>query len=176
VSARDEIAALVYGYAERIDAGDLEGVAALFADATYGAAGGPERQGAAAVLDAIRRVVILHDGVPRTRHVVTNLVVEVDEGAGTAAARSYFTVLQATRTLPLQPILAGRYHDRFRYAGGIWRFAERRIHVDLVGDVSQHMRPATMSRGGSEGEGVARSRRQTACRGRRSRRGKRSGR
>jgi len=34
-----EIENLVYTYAERLDAGDLDGVAALFADATEGAAG-----------------------------------------------------------------------------------------------------------------------------------------
>jgi len=49
-------------------------------------------------------------------------------------------VLQATPTLALQPVLAGRYHDGFRRVGGAWRFAERRIHLDLVGDVSQHVR------------------------------------
>ena len=104
--------------AERFDAGDPEGVAGLFAEATYGAEGGP-------VLAALRAAVVLHDGLPRTKHVVTNVTVDLDEAAGTAAARSYFRVLQATSALPLQPILAGR-----------------RIHVDLVGDASQHLRRA----------------------------------
>ena len=53
------------------------------------------------------------DGTPRTKHVTTNLIVEVDDDAGTATGRSYFTVLQAVPGLPLQPIVAGRYHDRF---------------------------------------------------------------
>jgi hypothetical protein len=138
--SRAAITALVHLYAERLDGGDLEGVAALFADATYGAAGGPVRRGSAEVLAAIHAVLVLHDGVPRTKHVITNLTIDVDDGAGTAAARSYFTVLQATAALPLQPILAGRYHDRFRRAGGEWRFAERLIHMDLVGDLSRHVR------------------------------------
>jgi hypothetical protein len=42
--------------------------------------------------------------------------------------------------LPLQPIAAGRYHDRFAFGDGRWRFAERRVFVDLVGDVSRHLR------------------------------------
>ena len=138
---RDAIAALVHRYAECLDAGDLAGVAGLFADASYGAAGGAVRTGSAEVRAALERAVILHDGAPRTKHVITNLVVEVDDAAGTAAARSYFTVLQATARLPLQPILAGRYHDRFRRVGGQWRFAERRIHLDLVGDLREHTRP-----------------------------------
>ena len=145
LDARAAITALVHGYAERVDAGDLAGVAALFADATYGAAGGPVRHGADEVLAALRAAIVLHDGVPRTKHVVTNLIVEVDEAAGTASARSYFTVLQATATLPLQPILAGRYLDRFRRTVDGWRFADRRIHLDLVGELREHVRSTRSS-------------------------------
>ena len=138
MTSRDAVTALVHGYAERLDAGDLDGVAALFADATYGRAGGPVRRGAAAVREALR-VVKLHAGSPRTKHVVTNLVVDIDEDAGHAAARSYFTVLQATATLPLQVILAGRYEDRFVRRDVTWRFSERVIHLDLTGDLREHL-------------------------------------
>ena len=137
---RDAITALVHLYAERVDAGDLEGVAALFSDATYGAEGGPERRGTTQVLAALRDAIILHDGVPRTKHVITNLTIDVDEAAGTATARSYFTVLQATASLPLQPILAGRYRDRFARGAAGWRFAERRIFIDLTGELREHVR------------------------------------
>ena len=91
---------------------------------------------AAMFRDTARRYA---DGTPRTLHVTTNLIVEIDTGAERAAARSYWTVLQATEGLPLQPILAGRYHDRFARHDGAWRFTERRYFVDLVGDVSRHM-------------------------------------
>ena len=135
------IAALVYGYAERIDAGDLAGVAALFADAVYRSDRGGHYEGAAAVTEVLTRLVKLHeDGTPRTKHVTTNLVVEVDGAAGTAAARSYFTVLQQTAAIPLQVIVAGRYHDRFVRTDGRWRFAERVVYMDLVGDLSDHLR------------------------------------
>ena len=79
------------------------------------------------------------DGTPGTKHVTTNVILEVDEQSGTAATRSYWTVLQAVPGLPLQPILAGRYHDRFASAGGSWHFTERRYFIDLVGDLSHHM-------------------------------------
>jgi 3-phenylpropionate/cinnamic acid dioxygenase small subunit len=135
------IAALVYGYAERLDAGDLAGVAALFDGAIYRSDRGGRYEGAAAVAEVLRRVVKLHDdGTPRTKHVTTNLLVEVDEAAGSATARSYFTVLQQTATIPLQAIVAGRYHDRFVRDGGRWRFAERVIYMDLVGDLRDHLR------------------------------------
>jgi SnoaL-like domain len=143
MSSRDAITDLVHLYAERLDLGDLGGVAALFAGATYGTPGGPVRRGAAEVLAALRAAVRLHDGIPRTKHVTTNLIVEVDDAAGTATARSYFTVLQAADGLPLQPVIAGRYHDRFARDGGAWRFAERRILLDLVGDLHAHVRGRT---------------------------------
>jgi 3-phenylpropionate/cinnamic acid dioxygenase small subunit len=139
--AREAITALVHGYAEKLDDGDLEAVARLFRGATYKAAGAEARRGEAEVLAVLRRRVRLHDGLPRTKHVISNLVIEVDEGGGTAAARSYFTVLQATARLPLQPILAGRYHDRFVCEDGAWRFAARTVHIDLTGDLSEHLAP-----------------------------------
>jgi len=85
-------------------------------------------------------------GTPKTKHVTTNVAIEVDEQAGTAVARSYFTALQAVADLPLQPIVSGRYHDRFDRRDGRWRFVERRVRTDLVGDVSRHLRDAAGDR------------------------------
>jgi len=141
VTAGDAITALVHAYAERLDGGDLDGVAALFADATYGRAGGPLRRGSAEVRAALA-VVKLHGDIPRTKHMITNLVVEVDEASGAASARSYFTVFQATEALPLQAVIAGRYEDRFDQTANGWRFAARVIHVDLVGDLREHLQRA----------------------------------
>ena len=45
-------------------------------------------------------VIVYDDGTPRTKHVTTNLAIEVDEDEGTAVSRSYFTVLQALPTWP----------------------------------------------------------------------------
>jgi len=140
VSSRDDIAALVFRYAERLDAGDLEGAAALFAHASYGATTGPALRGKEAVLKVLRALVILYEGVPRTKHVTTNLVVDVDENGNAATARSYFTVFQSTDDLPLQAIVAGRYEDRFACVAGEWRFEERLIHMDLEGDLRRHLR------------------------------------
>ena len=139
-NARAEITNLIFSYAERMDAGDLAGVARLFEHARYRAG-----EGAPLSWEEVERVnrevVILHeDGTPRTKHVTTNLWIEVDEAAGQARCRSYFTVIQGLGGNPLQPIVAGRYHDRFERVDGAWRFSERQIHVDLVGDVSHHLR------------------------------------
>jgi len=143
--ARAAIEALIFGYAERLDAGDLAGVAALFANATYRSQTGGASAGAAAVQAVLEAAVILYDGVPRTRHVTTNLLIACDGDAATA--RSYFTVLQAAARLPLQPIVAGRYHDRFARIDGAWRFADRLIFVELVGDLSKHLRGVSLPAG-----------------------------
>ena len=140
MSSRDAITTLVHTYAERLDEGDLDGVARLFSRATYRAEGGGVFRGEEAVLDVLRRLVVLYEGVPRTKHVVSNLTITVDEEHGTAGARSYYTVLQGTGALPLQPILAGRYHDQFACTDGQWHFTDRFIFLDLMGDLSQHLR------------------------------------
>ncbi len=54
-------------------------------------------------------------------------------------AQSVFVVFQATDLVPLQPIVSGRYRDRFERHAGTWRFAERVIDTELVGDVSDHL-------------------------------------
>jgi len=131
---------LLYSYAERMDAGDFSGVAALFERATYGPAGGPMLSGCAELEAVLRSVVRLHGKTPATKHVTTNVLVEVGADGRTATARSYFTVLQALDDFPLQVIVAGRYHDRFvlEEAGG-WRFAERVVWMDLTGDLDRHL-------------------------------------
>ena len=130
---------LLYRYAERIDAGDFEGVAELFRHATIIAAGGQHRiEGYEAVLAMYRGFTRLYDdGTPRTQHIVSNARVEVD--GDSAQAHSRFTVLQATDALALQAIIAGHYADRFERVDGAWRFAERAMIPTLYGDVSQHL-------------------------------------
>jgi 3-phenylpropionate/cinnamic acid dioxygenase small subunit len=135
---------LLYRYAELIDAGRFEDIMTeLFADARFviGPEGTPEVD-ATAMLEILCRTTIRYpEGTPRTRHIVSNPIVDVDEAAGTATCRSCYTVFQQTDTLPLQPIVAGRYHDCFERVDGTWRFSRRDYTlVDLVGDTSQHLR------------------------------------
>jgi 3-phenylpropionate/cinnamic acid dioxygenase small subunit len=135
-----EIENLIYAYAERIDAGDLAGVAELFRHGRIQAGPGIVFEGVEQVRGMYDRSTRLHDdGTPRTRHVTTNVAVEVDDDAGTAASRAYYTVLQQTDLLALQPIIAGRYHDSFHRVGGEWCFDTREIFVDLTGDLSHHL-------------------------------------
>ncbi len=141
--AETQIANLLYRYAECIDTGDLAGAAALFEHARI-RVGPQDTIDAAQLLGIWKSLIVLHaDGTPRTKHVTTNPIIEVDEDAGTATCRSYYTVLQQTEKFPLQTIVAGRYHDRFERVGGVgghWRFSYRDLTlIDMVGDVSRHL-------------------------------------
>jgi hypothetical protein len=136
------IANLVFLYAERVDLGDFEGVGELFGGATYRAWAGDvvTTTDGAKVAPLLRRMVITgEDGTPGTKHVTTNLIIDADEVAGTATCRSYYTVLQAGPD-GIRPIIAGRYHDAFAYVDDAWRFTDRLIFSDLIGDLSRHLR------------------------------------
>ncbi|MDA4109141.1 nuclear transport factor 2 family protein [Mycolicibacterium holsaticum] len=139
------ITELLYRYAELIDAGDFEGVGRLLARATFGGSGPQGVAGAdniAALFASTTRRYPEHGNTPRTRHLVLNPIVEVAADR-TATARSTFCVVQNTETVPLQPIVVGRYFDRFSCDPGIpagWHFTERKVAVEMVGDVSAHLR------------------------------------
>lgn len=132
-SDEQAIANLLFRYARLMDAGDFDGVAEMFHGATY--AGMPGERLAA----LLRSTVMLHDGKMGTKHVTSNLEIEQSDGGDEAVVRSYFTVFQQLPTLPLQPVVAGRYTDRVVRRDGEWRFAERAIEMDLFGDLSQHV-------------------------------------
>ncbi|WP_375482029.1 nuclear transport factor 2 family protein [uncultured Mycobacterium sp.] len=142
MSAETQITNLLYRYAEYMDSGDLAAAASLFQHARLRVdSAGDGTVDAAAMLAIWKATVVLYpNGTPRTKHLVTNPVIQVDEDAGTASCRSYYTVLQQTDDLPLQPIVAGRYHDRFECVNGAWRFCFRDYTlVDMVGDLSRHL-------------------------------------
>ena len=139
--AHAAVETLIFTYAERIDLGDFEGAGEVFAhgERRFGPDGTP--LGGAALAEALRSSFRLHHGRPRTKHVTTNVLIEADEAAGTATARSYFAVSLATPELPLQIIAAGRYHDAFERAAGGWRFRSRVILLDHQGEIGQHLAP-----------------------------------
>jgi ketosteroid isomerase-like protein len=137
---REAVVALIVAYAERLDAGDLDGVAELFEHGTFRSArGGEPLVGRIAVRRQYEPVLLYDDGTPRTKHVLGNVEVTVDTGARTATSHCTFTVLQQAPMQQVQAVLAGRYHDRFEQGTDGWRFVERVVHPDLLGDLSRHM-------------------------------------
>lgn len=132
--------ALLATYAERIDAGDFDGVGDLFARGVIKDAGGLElAQGARAVTRLFEATTRrFDDGTPKTKHLTTNSIVELSDGDH-ATVRSYFVVFQKVDGGPLQPIAAGRYHDTLERTDGGWEFRERRMLPEMWGDVSNHL-------------------------------------
>lgn len=137
-SAYEEIRNLLGTYCEVMDAGDWVGLGALFAAGVLtDGAGNEVARGAQAVAGMYAGMVRLYDGSPRTRHLTTNPVIEVNGDA--ASCRSSFAVLQQVGDRPLAPVAAGRYRDRFLRTDGTWRFAVRAFYLDQVGDTSAHL-------------------------------------
>jgi 3-phenylpropionate/cinnamic acid dioxygenase small subunit len=133
---------LLYTYGGLVDAGDFAGIGELLDHALVSDASGRlEIRGA----EAVRRLYegttrrYPDTGTPKTTHVITNPILEIDEDAGRARCRSHYVVWQRTETFPLQAIITGRYHQEFERVGDAWRVAQHRFFVDLVGDVSQHL-------------------------------------
>ena len=126
---------LLYRYAELIDAGDFDGVGALLGRGNFMGVPGAEK--IAKLFATTTRRFPEHGNTPRTRHLVLNPIVDVD--GDTASARSTFCVVQQTETVPLQPIVVGRYADAFARDTSGWYFTERMVDVQMIGDVSDHL-------------------------------------
>lgn len=139
-NAREDILRLMSEYCFRLDVGDFDGFAELFRDAAWHVLGDPRGGdiGAAAVRETLQQV-ILYDGKPNTKHVMSNVQIDVDETANRADSQCYITVFQAVPPdFPLQPIFIGHYYDKFARVDGRWRFESREISPDLIGDLSRH--------------------------------------
>lgn len=135
-----EIQDLVERYCDLFDAGDWDGLGFLFEHgALVDDRGGVLARGAAAVKDFFARGVKPYDGSPRTKHLVSKIVIETATPIS-VIARSWFLVLQKLDDGPIEPIAAGRYRDTFsRSEDGCWCFAERRYELDMAGDLSRHL-------------------------------------
>ena len=137
----EAVRALVVTYAERLDAGDLDGVAALFGTRCC------DRPARAARLSCRGGAPDVRPGGPLHERDASHPARAEQRrgdprpvGGARAASRCVFTVFQARPGSVLGPVLAGRYDDRFERVAGEWRFTERVITPDLVGDLSDHMR------------------------------------
>jgi hypothetical protein len=90
--------------------------------------------------DGVRRWMdktpLFPDGTPRTRHICTNVLIEID--GDIAKSRCYVNVMQQTPDLPLQSIAVGIYADAFERFEGDWRFTDRLVTGFMAGNVSAH--------------------------------------
>jgi hypothetical protein len=138
--AQNSIHWIMNEYCYRLDTGDFDGFAELFEHAKWVIRGDPGGgdTGTAAVRHTLQQV-ILYDGKPNTKHVMSNVQIDVDESLTRAKAQCYITVFQAVPPdFPLQPIFSGHYYDVLENTDKQWRFTLREISPDLIGDLSRH--------------------------------------
>src|SRR6202012_5962182 len=97
------ISNLIFHYNELIDNGDLKGAPNLFKNARLKFPGSAGLIHYKEALDLFEKIIIIYpDGTPKTRHMVTNLVIEISKDNQHADARSMYTVPGRGR-----PALAG---------------------------------------------------------------------
>jgi hypothetical protein len=139
----EHIRALSYRYTFHLDAGDMAAVGELLANAVLRPAMPGVRdeaiRGRQAITEFYMGQVVTDDrGDPRTRHLITNQLIEPGPEPDTATSQCYFTVLQRPPKEPFQLVVGGRYHDRFAKVDGAWRFAEKEIQVDHLNAIEHH--------------------------------------
>lgn len=138
--AREAIRQLLFAYSDGVDGGRFDDVAELFGDdGLYGEVDGPAARGRAQVLAAMNGNVRLYEGVPRTRHIVTNVTIRLDDSCERGQCQSYVQVLHQPPGGEIRTIVAGTYLDVVERVDGVWRFVERRMNLELIGDLSTHL-------------------------------------
>jgi ketosteroid isomerase-like protein len=132
--AKAAIAELITRYAALNDAGDWDGVAALYTDdGRMSRPTAPEDfiAGRAAILAAFRSRPLR-----ATRHIVANVLVTLESETEARATSQIllFTSTSAGEGLPVRsaaPPLVGSYRDRLTRTNDGWRFLERRGSLDF---------------------------------------------
>lgn len=148
---RHQIEDQLYAYTYALDSGDLETVGRLFEHAVMRVEGTDARyQGADEVVQSYVDFTAFYDAegrpgvyragtTPRTRHVTTNVMIDIAEDGERATARSSVIVFQFAPGAPLRPILAAGYRDTFEPIDGRWRWTERVHLLEHVEDVDLHL-------------------------------------
>ncbi|TSD93693.1 hypothetical protein FOV72_19015 [Gordonia rubripertincta] len=139
-SPESTITALLTTYVQRLDAGDLTGVAELFDRAEVFVSGSRIGAGSAFVERLLHDTVIIYeDGTPHTRHVLGKPSIEIED-QGRATVSCEYTVTQDGPDGEYV-VMVGRHHDTFIVDDGEWHFASRDYgDITHVGDTSRHLR------------------------------------
>jgi ketosteroid isomerase-like protein len=131
--AKAAITELITRYAALNDAGDWDGVAALYTDdGRMSRPSAPDEfiAGRAAILAAFRS-----RPVRAARHIIANVLVTLDSETEARASSQIllFTGVSAGDGLPVQSAapLVGTYRDRLTKTPHGWRFVERRGSLDF---------------------------------------------
>jgi SnoaL-like domain len=146
--ATQEVRRLILAYPWSVDRGDIDGVVRLLEGVKLCTTEDDEEAVPVLGADDVRRMysgVILYDGLPHTKHVITNIDIWFSDDGSRADSRSHYVVLQGLVDFPLQVIITGRYEDTFEFDGHAWRLRIRREAADIIGDLSRHVKPELLS-------------------------------
>ena len=129
----EAISQLTHVYSTHVDERDFERLGALLAEATFSLLWTSQKIDTGEIRGREEIESFYRDYLadkPPTRHVITNLIVEADEGGGRASARSYLTAIRY-RPGEAGVILSGRYEDEFELVDGAWRFRRKGVIMEL---------------------------------------------
>jgi hypothetical protein len=133
-----QICTLLYRYAELLNLGDFNAVGEMFRHGRVQIEGNPRAyEGGEEIAAMYRESTNVPAAGPDTLLYTTNVQVEVT--GDTAASRSYFLAVQR-RESGLVPVVGGRYRDTLQKLDGGWAFEERKMTVDLLGDLGKHLK------------------------------------
>jgi SnoaL-like domain len=142
VADEKAIAGLLFAYCTGIDTGRFDDTAKLFERGAWFLNPNTPFRGTESVSRFLWDNVITYEGVPATRHVVSNIRTDVADDRASAVSRSYVIVYQAVPGATPEIIFQGAYHDTFARTDGEWHFVERHIETDGTGDMSRHLKGA----------------------------------
>lgn len=142
LEAEDAITRLIFAYCTSIDTGRLDDTARLFSHGTWYLNEDTPISGFDQVSEFLNSNVILYNGVPGTRHTVSNIVIDLDEHGSHAHAQSYVIVFQTVPGNPPHIMFQGAYDDTFARGQDGWHFRERHIQTDGTGEMSLRLKSA----------------------------------
>ncbi len=148
---RFSIEGILFGYAEAIDTGDIEAASDLFAKGRVVMPDGATLEGSQEVFDQYVGIIRFFDGdenevdyvrgetTPRTKHVITNVVMRFNNSVNRADVKSYFSVYQNLDGRN-DIVAGGRYTDVFALDLTGWHITRREITLDSPGDITRHLK------------------------------------
>lgn len=131
---KDAIHETIANYCFYFDGGEFDQWVDLFTDdGTFDAGRVGVHQGKEA-LRAFLKSIPLTNGLPMVKHCVMNEIIKVN--GNEATAKSYIVLVRSKGEGALVNGLAGRYEDHLVNQGDRWLFKTRKVHFDLMGDMS----------------------------------------
>jgi ketosteroid isomerase-like protein len=131
---KDSIHETIANYCFHFDGGEFEKWVDLFTeDGTFDAGGRGVHKGKEALRSFLKNIP-LTGGLPMVKHCVMNEITKVN--GNEATAKSYIVLVRSKGEGALVNGLAGRYEDQLVKQGDRWLFKTRKVHFDLMGDMS----------------------------------------